>query len=110
MLGVGWEHLLVLAVVALFVFGPERLPSLARDAGRVLRQLRQMSDDLRDEVGPELAGLRSLDPRRIVERYMLDDDEPDRPAGGQQTAAPRRLDKPATGQSGHSQTLYDDAT
>lgn len=72
----------MLLVLALFVFGPERLPGMAADAGRLLRRLRayvkDMTSDLREELGPELADLdlRSLHPREIVRRNLFDDDEP----------------------------------
>jgi sec-independent protein translocase protein TatB len=73
----------VLVLLGLFLFGPERLPGMAADAGRMLRKLRayvkDMSQELRDELGPEVADLdlRSLHPREIVRRNLFeDDDEP----------------------------------
>jgi sec-independent protein translocase protein TatB len=77
----GWEEILVLAVIGLIVFGPERLPKAAQDAARLLRQLRSMArgaaNDLRAELGPEMADLdlRSLNPRRFVEDALFGDDE-----------------------------------
>ena len=41
-----WEVILVL-VVALIVFGPERLPGLARVGGRLVRRTRQFIDSLK---------------------------------------------------------------
>jgi sec-independent protein translocase protein TatB len=80
----GWGEVLVLVVVGLFVFGPERLPTVIRDVGRVLRQLRDMAsgvrDDLKAELGPEMADLdlKSLHPRSLVEKHLLSDpDEPE---------------------------------
>lgn len=49
MFGIGAGELLVLFVIALVVLGPERLPSLARDVGKVMNDLRRTSDDLRSE-------------------------------------------------------------
>jgi sec-independent protein translocase protein TatB len=83
--GLGWEELLVLAVLGLLIFGPDRLPKAAQDLGRLLRQLRQMAsgaaNDLKAELGPELADvdLRSLNPRRFVEDALFGDDEPAAP-------------------------------
>jgi len=91
---VGWGELLILALVALFVFGPERLPQVAADAGRMLRSLRKMAQsataDLKAELGPEMADLdlASLNPRTFVARNLFADDEQTaptavgRPSGG----------------------------
>lgn len=78
MFGVGLPEMAVIAVVALLIFGPDRLPEFARQAGRMLRQVRQFSqaarDDIRSELGPDYADfeLRDLDPRRAVRRYITD--------------------------------------
>jgi sec-independent protein translocase protein TatB len=82
--GVGLPELAVIAIIAVIVFGPDRLPDFARQAGRMLRQLRELSqaarDDIRKELGPEYANfeLTDLDPRRAVRKYMTDimDDDP----------------------------------
>ena len=47
----------VIALIAVLVFGPERLPEFARQAGRFLHRMRQFAtatrDDLRTELGPD---------------------------------------------------------
>lgn len=79
----GWGEILVILLVGLFVFGPERLPGVARDAGKMLRQLRSMAngvrDDIRSELGPEVADLdlASLNPRTFVAKHLLGDDDED---------------------------------
>ncbi|CAN5216149.1 Sec-independent protein translocase protein TatB [soil metagenome] len=85
----GWGEIGVLLVLALFVFGPERLPGMAAEAGKGLRKLRLyvkgMTDDLKTELGPELGevDLRSLNPKTFIARNLLaDDDEDEDPAGG----------------------------
>ena len=83
----GWGEVAVLLVLALFVVGPERLPTVAADAGRALRQVRRyvksMTADLKTELGPELGDvdLASLHPRTFVTKHLLsdDDDEPAKP-------------------------------
>ena len=49
MFGIGPEELLLVAVLALLVLGPDRLPKVMRDMGRFVGDLRQTSDELRDE-------------------------------------------------------------
>ena len=79
----GWGEILVILLVGMFVFGPERLPGVARDAGKMLRQLRAMAngvrDDIRTELGPEVADLdlASLNPRTFVAKHLLADDDED---------------------------------
>jgi len=49
MFGIGTGELLLLLIIALVVLGPERMPRMARDIGRVVGELRRTSDELRDE-------------------------------------------------------------
>jgi sec-independent protein translocase protein TatB len=90
---IGTGEVLALAVVALLVLGPDKLPRYAAEAARFLRQLRSMANDARTEVtrelGPELDGLdlRELNPRSLIRKHLLDpvddldddEDEDDRP-------------------------------
>lgn len=88
MFGIGFGELTVIAFVAVLVFGPEKLPDLAKQAAQLVRQLRRMAntarDELREELGPEYATLelRDLDPRVIVRKHIaeaLEDEEDDEP-------------------------------
>ena len=49
MFGIGTEELMLILVIALVVLGPERMPKLARDLGRMVGEFRKTSDDLRNE-------------------------------------------------------------
>src|SRR5204863_7031331 len=49
MFGVGPEELVLILIIALIVLGPERMPKVARDVGRVVGDLRRTSDQLREE-------------------------------------------------------------
>ena len=76
MFDIGLPELMVIFVVAVLVFGPDRLPDFARQAGRFIRQVRQFTqsarDDIRSELGPEYADfeLTDLDPRRAMRKYI----------------------------------------
>jgi len=71
--------LLVLAVIALIVFGPNELPKMAAQAGKALRDLRRIAEgaknDLRKGLGPEFENfeLEDLNPKRFVQKHFLDD-------------------------------------
>ena len=49
MLGIGPEELLLVMLLALLVIGPERLPKVARDLGKIVGDLRRTSDELRED-------------------------------------------------------------
>jgi sec-independent protein translocase protein TatB len=86
--------LLVLAVIALVVFGPNELPKIAAQAGRALRDLRRIAEgakaDLREGLGPEFRDFDfdDLNPRRFVQKHLLDEpmDGPVAPAAATATA------------------------
>lgn len=83
MFGVGLTEMAVLAFVAVVVFGPDKIPDLARQAGAIIRRFRAIAnsarDDLRSELGPEYADLelRDLDPRTIVRKHIMEAMEED---------------------------------
>jgi sec-independent protein translocase protein TatB len=88
--------LLVLAVIAIIVFGPERLPKVAAQAGRALRELRRMAEgataDLREGLGPEFSefDVNDLNPRNFMRKHLFDDlpgDEANAAAAGSPSAA-----------------------
>ncbi|MDR3390041.1 MAG: Sec-independent protein translocase protein TatB [Rudaea sp.] len=55
MFDVGMGEIGLIAVVALLVLGPERLPGAARTAGALLRKARQSWQSVRAEIERELA-------------------------------------------------------
>ncbi len=73
------SKLLLLAVIALVVFGPNELPKIAAQAGRALRDLRRIAEgaknDLREGLGPEFADfeIEDLNPKRFVQKHLFDD-------------------------------------
>jgi sec-independent protein translocase protein TatB len=71
--------LLVLAVLALVIFGPNELPKVIARAGSLLRDLRRIADsaknDLRAGLGPEFQDFdfNDLNPKRFVQKHLIDD-------------------------------------
>ena len=49
MFGIGPEELALVALLALLVLGPDRLPKVMREMGRVVGDLRRTSDELKNE-------------------------------------------------------------
>ena len=83
MFDIGIGELVALAVIGLLIFGPERLPKAAADAGRWVRQIREMALSARKEIvdsaGVDLEdsvnsvkSLSELHPKRLVSG-LLDD-------------------------------------
>ncbi len=66
MFDIGFGELVVVAVVALLVVGPERLPRLARDAGRWLHRARQMAASIRNEFEREVNKAEEL--KNLIDR------------------------------------------
>jgi TatA/E family protein of Tat protein translocase len=59
-------HLIIIFVVALVVFGPEKLPELARNLGKVMAEFRRATGDLRSTFEGHMRDLeRETDTRRI---------------------------------------------
>jgi sec-independent protein translocase protein TatB len=77
--GLSLEKLLILAVLALIIFGPDRLPKIAAQAGRALRDLRRIAEnaksDLQEGLGPEFRDfdINDLNPRSFVRKHLWDD-------------------------------------
>ena len=78
MFDVGLLELAVIALVAIIVLGPDKLPELARQAAQLLHKARSLAtsarDDLRTELGPGYSDLqlRDLDPRTIVRKHITE--------------------------------------
>ncbi|MFP8873534.1 MAG: twin-arginine translocase TatA/TatE family subunit [Myxococcota bacterium] len=86
MFGIGAQELVLILVVALLVFGPKRLPDLARTLGRGLSEFRRASNDLRQNL-------------QEAERLAKSDDSPEDAAkppaqSGEPSAAPAATPDP----------------
>ena len=54
MFDVGLSELMVIAIVALVVIGPERLPKVARTAGLLLGRLQRYVSDVKSDINREI--------------------------------------------------------
>ena len=84
MFGLTFDKLLIVAVIAAFLIGPERLPTYAAKLGQLVRSLRDFANGaktrMRDEMGPEFDEVdwkkldpRQYDPRRIIREALVDE-------------------------------------
>jgi sec-independent protein translocase protein TatB len=78
---VGPLEIVTLVVLAVLVFGPEKLPKVIQDVTRTIRKIREFSDsakqDIRAELGPEFKDFEfeDLNPKNLVRKHLLDGDD-----------------------------------
>ena len=95
--GLTFDKLLIIAVIAVFLIGPDRLPGYAAQLARLVKSLRDMADGakerMREEMGPEFDEVdwkkldpRQYDPRRIIREALVDEVAP---AAGEAGRRPR---------------------
>lgn len=72
-----WE-LLMLLLIGLFIFGPDKLPKAISDGVRMLRQVREMArnatSDLSRELGTEIE-LEDLHPKTFIRKHLLSEED-----------------------------------
>ncbi|WP_411083140.1 sec-independent translocase [Streptomyces sp. cmx-18-6] len=78
---IGALELLTLGVLAVLVFGPDKLPKLIQDLTRTIRKIREFSDsakeDIRSELGPQFKDFEfeDLNPKTFVRKQLMDGDD-----------------------------------
>ncbi|WP_046500853.1 sec-independent translocase [Streptomyces odonnellii] len=78
---IGALELVTIVVLAVLVFGPEKLPKVIQDASRFIRKIREFSEsakeDIRSELGPEFKDFdfEDLNPKTFVRKQLMDNDD-----------------------------------
>ena len=74
----GWWEIALLALLGLFILGPERLPKVIADAVRLLRTVRTMARnatrELREELGTDIE-LEDLHPKTFVRKHLFSEED-----------------------------------
>ncbi|MFT2817129.1 Sec-independent protein translocase TatB [Leifsonia sp. A12D58] len=87
MFGLTFDKITIIAIIAAFLLGPERIPHYAALLGRFVRKAKEMAngakDRLKDEMGPEFDEVdwkklnpSQYDPRRIIRDALFEDEAP----------------------------------
>jgi sec-independent protein translocase protein TatB len=77
---IGPLELVTIVVLAVLVFGPDKLPKVIQDITRTIRKIREFSesakDDIRNELGPEFKDFEfeDLNPKTFLRKQLDNDD------------------------------------
>lgn len=77
---IGLLELVTLIVLAVVVFGPDKLPKVVQDVTRMIRKIRDFSEsakqDIREELGPEFKDFEfeDLNPKTFIRKQLDNDD------------------------------------
>ena len=75
---IGFGELIGLAILALFLVGPDRLPNLAADAAKLVKRVRSYAvtatDQIKDSLGPGYEDLKpeDLHPKTFIKKQLND--------------------------------------
>ena len=78
---IGPLELITLIVLAVLIFGPEKLPKVIQDVAGFIRKVRQFSDnakeDIRSELGPEFKDFEfeDLNPKNFARKHLLEGED-----------------------------------
>jgi sec-independent protein translocase protein TatB len=78
---IGPLELIALVILAILVFGPEKLPKVIQDTARFIRKVREFSDsardDIRRELGPEFKDFdfEDLNPKNFARKHLLENED-----------------------------------
>lgn len=70
---IGPVEILIVAMIGLIVFGPQKLPEIARSIGRAANELRRMANEVRTEFESGLSDSQEPDPEQPPEKRVEED-------------------------------------
>ena len=88
MLDIGFQELAVIMVLALLIFGPDKLPDLGRRLGRAMREFRRASDEFRSTVEQNLQINADISPVSLEPTPTAATAAPDAPGAGSPASEP----------------------
>ncbi|MEU9300572.1 sec-independent translocase [Streptomyces sp. NPDC048269] len=78
---IGALELVTIVVLAILIFGPEKLPKVIQDVTGVIRKIRAFSDsakhDIRSELGPEFKDFEfeDLNPKTFIRKQLTENED-----------------------------------
>ncbi|MER5732660.1 sec-independent translocase [Streptomyces sp. NPDC002138] len=78
---IGALELVTIVVLAILIFGPEKLPKVIQDVSGVIRKIRAFSDsakqDIRSELGPEFKDFefQDLNPKTFIRKQLTENED-----------------------------------
>lgn len=94
--GIGIQELILIAIVALIVLGPERLPATFREIAKFVRYVRNLTNEFTSQFGDDFKALEDLDPRRMLQREIESIDAEENKGKPAATKPATTTTKPAT--------------
>ncbi len=95
--GIGIPELFMIAIIALIVLGPERIPGAMREIAKYIRYFRNLTQELSSQFGDEMKALDDLNPQRLLKEFTdtLEKEEAELKSAAQQAVDSVSLKKPA---------------
>lgn len=78
---IGALELVTIVVLAILIFGPDKLPKVIQDVSAMIRKLRSFSDsakqDIRSELGPEFKDFEfeDLNPKTFIRKQLTENED-----------------------------------